>query len=78
MLGARAVRVQREKRKSRLLRREQTLPYPYIPPFGERFDREEVPYFKHRSKIISRQRERETEDKSKKKVDNLSCSKRTY
>ena len=55
MFGASAVRKKREREKREKLARlggEATI-FPYIKPFGPRFDREELPYFKYRRALSS-------------------------
>ena len=53
MLGANAVRKRREKeRKEKAARGIEAQVFPFIKPFGPRFDRNELPYFKYRKTLI--------------------------
>lgn len=59
MLGANAVRKRREKeRKEKAARGIETQVFPFIKPFGARFDRNELPYFKYRKTLILAQQTR--------------------
>ena len=49
MFGATAVRRKREReRRERAARQIEPQVYPYIKPFGPRFDKNQLPYFKYR------------------------------
>ena len=50
MFGANAVRQRREReRREKVSRGGDVQAFPYIKPYGPRFDRNELPYFKHRT-----------------------------
>ena len=52
MFGATAVRQKREReRRSRALRLVDQQVFPYIKPFGDRFDPNQLPYFKYRETL---------------------------
>ena len=53
MLGANAVRKRREKEKREKVARglDDVQVFPFIKPFGSRFDRNELPYFKYRETL---------------------------
>jgi len=52
MFGATAVRRKREKeRRERVARNSANIIYPYIRPYGPKFDKYQLPYFKHRKHL---------------------------
>ena len=64
MFGATALRQKREREKREKLNRtvEQQV-FPYIKPYGPRFDKNELPYFKHRETLRLLHEASEGEDK---------------
>ena len=60
MFGATAVRRKREReRREKAARDVEPVIFPYIKPFGPRFDKNKLPYFKYRQAVLQEENQRE-------------------